>query len=66
MLDLKAGFQSIPFDSASSYDLTFVTHWGKFQVAQDANGPYLGACLFSVCGQECPTWQLGQATIPCP
>ena len=31
MLDLKAGFQNILFDSASSYGLTFVTHRGKFR-----------------------------------
>ena len=30
MLDLKAGFYNVPFKSASSYDSTFVTHWGKF------------------------------------
>ena len=31
MLNLKAGFQKIPFESAFSYNLTFVTHQGKFQ-----------------------------------
>ena len=30
MLDLKASFYNIPFESASSYNTTFVTHWGKF------------------------------------
>ena len=30
MLDLKAGFHNIPFESTSSYDSTFVTHQGKF------------------------------------
>ena len=30
MLDLKAGFYSIPFKSASSYDSIF-SHQGKFQ-----------------------------------
>ena len=31
MLDLKAGFYNILFKTASSYDSSFVTHWGKFQ-----------------------------------
>ena len=31
MLDLKAGFHNIPFESISSYDSTFVTHRGKFR-----------------------------------
>ena len=31
MLDLKAGFHNIPFENASLYDSTFVTHLGKFQ-----------------------------------
>ena len=31
MLDLRTGFYNILFESASSYDSTFVTHWGKFQ-----------------------------------
>ena len=30
MLDLMAGFYNILFESASYYDLTFVTYWGKF------------------------------------
>ena len=30
MLDLKAGFHNILFESASSYDSTLLTHWGKF------------------------------------
>ena len=30
MLDLKAGFHNIPFETTSSYDSTFITHWGKF------------------------------------
>ena len=29
MLDLKAGFHNNPFESASCYNLTFVTHRGK-------------------------------------
>ena len=31
MLYLKASFHNIPFEYNSSYDLTFVTHWDKFQ-----------------------------------
>ena len=31
MLDFKSGFHNIPFETTSSYDLTFVTHQGKFQ-----------------------------------
>ena len=31
MLDLKAGFHNIPFETTSSYDSTFVTHRGKFR-----------------------------------
>ena len=31
MIDLKAGFHNIPFESESSYDSTFVTHRGKFR-----------------------------------
>ena len=31
MLDLKGGFQNIPFKTTSSYDSTFVTHWAKFR-----------------------------------
>jgi hypothetical protein len=31
MIDLKAGFHNIPFEEASSYDSTFVTHRGKFR-----------------------------------
>ena len=31
MLDLKAGFYNIPFETVSSYNLTFVTHQGKFR-----------------------------------
>ena len=30
MLDLRAGFHNIPLKSKSSYDSTFITHWGKF------------------------------------
>ena len=30
MLDLKASFHNIPFKATSSYNLTFVTHRGKF------------------------------------
>ena len=30
MLDLKAGFHNILFETASSYNSTIVTHWGKF------------------------------------
>ena len=30
MLDLKAGFHNIPFETTSSYNSTFVTHRGKF------------------------------------
>ncbi len=30
MIDLKAGFHNIPFENESSYDSTFVTHWGKY------------------------------------
>ena len=31
MLEFKAGFHGILFEPASLYDLTFITHWGKFQ-----------------------------------
>ena len=31
MIDLKAGFHNIPFESVSVYDSTFVTHRGKFR-----------------------------------
>ena len=30
MLDLKAGFNNIPFESAFFYNSAFFTHWGKF------------------------------------
>ena len=30
MLDLKAGFHNVLFESASSYNSAFITHWGKF------------------------------------
>ena len=30
MLELKAGFHIIPFESAFSYNSTFITHLGKF------------------------------------
>ena len=31
MIDLKAGFHNIIFETESSYDSTFVTHRGKFR-----------------------------------
>ena len=31
ILDLKAGFHNILFETTSSYDSTFITHQGKFQ-----------------------------------
>ena len=31
MIDLKAGFHNIIFETISSYDSTFVTHRGKFR-----------------------------------
>jgi len=31
MLDLKAGFHNVVFETTSSYDSTFVTHRGKFR-----------------------------------
>ena len=49
MLDLKAGFHNIPFKATSSYDSTFVTHRGKFQMVKDAYGSYIGTRTFPVC-----------------
>ena len=65
MVELKAGSHNIPFERISSYNSTFITHWGKFQWLRMPMGLTVGTCPLLVCSWECPSWcMLGDCPLP--